>query len=449
MNVTKGTVRFSSAEQNEIGGKGMESTASLEFTGKGETIFSGPLRATGVQSFLNITRGTAVRFSSAESSEVGGKGMRCKGNLSFTGAGRTNFTGPLVSSAGKIACGNRSKLSFRAEGSRIGGEGLESAGELDFESGTTAVTADFISTGKASIAAEGELVLDGRVQPAESESRRLRTAASERKPRAQYKDTSNAGRHDHTDVDVTHGKYAQAGSLKLNGSTSFRCSRGDFEGSRIETNRCDHPFNQTAGETQIGAGSELENDDVHVKGGSVRGNGGKVRGHLKMYNGSRIKCGTAAPKRTGKLHVAGNVTMDAGSTFEVKIMGAEGDGIVVTEGTAHLGGHLAVQRSAAATTTTARRLTEVSSTIVDGAYEGTFDSTDCVAPDCTVTYSASGVTVSSTVVTAAPTAAPTTAPSTAPTEEEITAQVDSSTGTLKAKTGCIALLTVYLASALQ
>jgi hypothetical protein len=141
--------------------------------------------------------------------------------------------------------------------------------------------------------------------------------------------------------------------------------------------------------------------------------------------------------------------MDAGSTFEVKIMGAEGDGIVVTEGTAHLGGHLAVQRSAAATTTTARRLTEVSSTIVDGAYEGTFDSTDCVAPDCTVTYSASGVTVSSTVVTAAPTAAPTTAPSTAPTEEDMTTQVDSSMGTLKAKTGCIALLTVYLASALQ
>jgi hypothetical protein len=42
MNVTAGTVRFSGANQNTIGGDGLDSLGGrLEFTGGGKTDFSG------------------------------------------------------------------------------------------------------------------------------------------------------------------------------------------------------------------------------------------------------------------------------------------------------------------------------------------------------------------------------------------------------------------------
>ena len=357
-------------------------------------MFCRPLKSTGSDALVNVTQGT-LSFSSNEDQEIGGRGMANNGTVGFHGAGRTNITGPLVST-GLIGCDDPlGKVSFQATGSTIGGGGIQSGGELAFDAGTTDVTANFISTGSTAIAAGSSLKLTGTPEP--TAARRLGASSEQPKPRAEYKNTTNQGEHQHTDFNVTYGTYAQQGLLTLSGSTSFRCTRSS------DTQKCDAPFNQTAGETKIGAGSELENDEVHVKGGTLRGDGGKVKGNIMLNDGSKIACGSLGS--TGKFHVAGNITMAAGSTFEVKIMGAESDSIVVTEGKAALGGHLAVARSpAAAGATSSRRLTErhlteVTSTIVDGEYTGTFDSTDCVAPDCTITYGTDSVTISSTVVT--------------------------------------------------
>ena len=51
---------------------------------------------TGAGAKLNISRGSALRFSSNESNEIGGDGLVSNGNIGFDGEGETLFSGCVV-----------------------------------------------------------------------------------------------------------------------------------------------------------------------------------------------------------------------------------------------------------------------------------------------------------------------------------------------------------------
>ena len=58
--------------------------------------FCRPLKSTGAGAKLNISRGSALRFSSNESNEIGGDGLVSNGNIGFDGEGETLFSGCVV-----------------------------------------------------------------------------------------------------------------------------------------------------------------------------------------------------------------------------------------------------------------------------------------------------------------------------------------------------------------
>jgi hypothetical protein len=331
-----------------FGGEGLVIQGEANFF-KGVTRLEGPLETTGYVSMAAESTLEILPNKEQKPSMIGGEGFSNKGQLDINKDAEIYFNAPLsvegtgilnVSDGGFVHFGNlpEGKIHY------VGGEGLESAGKVDVQPG-----AEIDFAGPCIIDGAGMLNVTDGAQVAFDPLPPIDSVAQNHK-------IGGAGLENEGSIYIRPGVTMDAtapiknnGNMKIGGITTMTSRRlidmADMPppGATLNVANFASPpgsgVEVAQGGTLIAAG--LNPLPLIFEGSTLSGDGGKLKGTVKMSNNAIISPGEPSDTDTGRLTIDGDLEMDSTTVTEVTLIGKGAD-VVEISGNAQLAGKVKV-----------------------------------------------------------------------------------------------------------